>query len=78
MGWGGEWLVNLGVTEAPSIAAMEWFCASLIVLINQSFGPCLQGIAPLSCVCTCEANKENPHYKYCGKWCLANVTNSAE
>lgn len=60
MGWGGECLVNLDATEAPSIAAIEWFCESLIVLINQSFGPLLQGMAPLSCVCTCEANKRKP------------------
>lgn len=77
-GWRGEWLVNFDATKASSRAAIEWFCESLIALINQSFGPLLQGMTSLSCVCACEENEENPYYKYCGKWCLANVTNPTE
>lgn len=64
--------------EAPFRAATERICESLVALINQSFGPLLQGMAPSLCVCACEVKEENPHYKYCGKWCLANVTNPTE
>ena len=59
-------------------AATEWLPESLIALINQSFGPLLQRLAPSSCVCTCEVIEENSHYKYRGKWCLANITSTIE
>lgn len=70
--------MDLDVMKAPSRAAIERFCESLIALINQSLGPLLQGMAPSLCVYVSEVKEENPHYKCRGKWCLANVTNPTE
>lgn len=72
-----EWGVA-GDTKALSRAATECLPESLTALMNQSFGPLLQRLAPSSCVCTCEVNEENSHYKYCGKWSSANITNTIE